>query len=73
MRTVSEIESAIEQLPPNEKWDLLHRIHDSLWIQWDRQITAGAASGRLDHLIEEVEADIAGGRVKPLDVIIGNA
>jgi len=26
-----------------------------------------AAAGRLDHLVREVEADIAAGRVKPLD------
>ena len=73
MSTVREIESAIEQLPPNEKWDLLHRFHDSLWIQWDKQIEADAASGRLDHLVQEVEADISSGRVKPLDEIIDNA
>ena len=70
MSTVKEIESAIQQLPPGEKWDLLHRFHDTLWAEWDKQIEADAAAGRLDHLVQEVEADIAAGRVKPLDEII---
>ena len=70
MSTVKEIESAIQQLPPGEKWDLLHRFHDTLWAEWDKQIEADAAAGRLDHLVQEVEADIAAGRVNPLDEII---
>jgi hypothetical protein len=70
MSTVLEIESAIKQLPPGDKWSLIHRLHDALWQDWDRQIEADAAAGRLDHLVQEVEADIAAGRVKPLDEII---
>jgi hypothetical protein len=71
--TVKEIESAIEQLPPEEKWKLLHRFHDALWSEWDKQIEVDAAAGRLDHLVQEVEADIAAGRVKPLDEIIDHS
>ena len=70
MSTVKEIESAIAQLPPKEKWDLLHRFHDTLWTEWDKEIEADAAAGRLNHIIQEVEADITNGRVKPLDEII---
>jgi hypothetical protein len=73
MSTVLEIESAIEQLPPKEKWNLIHRLHDALWQDWDKQIEADAAAGRLDHLVREVEADIAAGRVKPLDEIIDHS
>ena len=68
--TVKEIESAIKQLPPKEKWNLLHRFHDALWSEWDKQIEADAVAGRLNHLVQEVEEDIAAGRVKPLDEII---
>lgn len=57
MSTALEIESAIEQLPPSEKWQLIHRLHDALWQDWDKQI----------------EADIAAGRVKPLDEIIDHS
>jgi hypothetical protein len=73
MSTVNEIELAIQQLPPKEKWNLLHRFHDTLWNEWDRQIETDAAAGRLDHLVQEVEADIAAGRVKPLDEIIDHS
>jgi hypothetical protein len=59
MSTVLEIESAIEQLPPREKWNLIHRLNDALWQDWDKQIESDAAAGRLDHLVQEVEADIA--------------
>ncbi|HXR03532.1 MAG TPA: hypothetical protein VN836_02355 [Verrucomicrobiae bacterium] len=73
MSTVQEIESAIQRLPPRERWNLLHRFHDALWAEWDKQIEADAAAGRLNHLVEEVEADIAAGRVKPLDEIIDHS
>ncbi len=73
MSTIQEIESAIEQLPPEQKWDLFHRLQDRLWEEWDRQIEADAAAGRLDHLIVEAETDIAAGRVKPLDDVLDNA
>jgi hypothetical protein len=71
--TVKEIESAIEQLPPKERWDLLQRFHNTLWREWDKQIAADAAAGRLEHLVQEVEADIVNGRVKPLDEIIDHS
>ena len=73
MSTVKEIESAIQQLPAEEKWNLLHRFHDTLWNEWDKQIETDAAAGRLDHLVQEVEADIVAGRVKPLDEIIDHS
>lgn len=73
MSTVLEIESAIEQLPRSEKWQLIHRLHDTLWQEWDQQIEADAAAGRFDHVLAEVKADIAAGRVKPLDEIINRS
>lgn len=38
--------------------------------EWDRQIAADAAAGRLDHLIEEVRGDIAAGRCRPLEDLL---
>ena len=73
MSTVHESESAIEQLPTQEKWGLIHRLHDSLWQEWDQQIEADASAGRLDHLVQALEANIAAGRVKPLDEIIDHS
>ena len=73
MNTVLEIQSAIEQLPPKEKWHLIQRLHAALWRDWDQQIEADATAGRLDHLVQEAEADIAAGRVKPLDEIVDHS
>ena len=39
--------------------------------EWDRQIAADAATGRLDHLIEEARADVAAGRCRPLEDMLG--
>lgn len=39
--------------------------------EWDRQIAADAAAGRLDHLIEEARADVAAGRCRPLEDMLG--
>ena len=40
---------------------------------WDRQIETDAKAGRLDHVIAQAEADIAAGRTKPLDEILGHS
>ena len=70
--TVQDIESAIEQLPADQRWALLQRLQDRLWEDWDRQIESDYKAGRLDGLLSEVESDIAAGRVKPLDEVLGN-
>ena len=72
MSTLQEIESAIEQLPSNQRWDLFHRLQDRLWEDWDRQIEADHESGHLDALISEVRSDISTGRVKSLNEVIGD-
>jgi len=69
MSTVQEIESAIQKLKPQE----IEAVAD--WLQeyreefWDKQIDAGRAAGKLDPLWEKAKADIAAGRVKPLDEV----
>jgi predicted nucleotidyltransferase len=40
--------------------------------EWDRQIAADAAAGRLDHLIEEARADVAAGRCRPLEDVLAD-
>jgi predicted nucleotidyltransferase len=40
--------------------------------EWDRQIAADAAAGRLDHLIEEVRADVAAGRCRSLEDVLAD-
>lgn len=72
MSSVQEIESAIEELPADERWGLLQRLQGRQWEDWDRQIEDDYKSGRLDGLLSHVEADIAAGRVKPLNEVISN-
>lgn len=64
--TVSQIESAIKELPPEE----LSRL--SAWFEkfeaevWDAQIESDLESGKLQSLIEVAESDFAEGNCKPL-------
>jgi hypothetical protein len=70
--TVSEIIEAVKKLPESEKGEFLERLSEIDFDDaWDRQIKADAEAGRLDHLIAQAEADIAAGRTKPLDEILG--
>ena len=73
MITVEEIEAAIEKLPQDAQRELAHRLDTRLWDAWDEEIKADAEAGRLDHLLAEVETDIANGRVKPLDEVLDNS
>lgn len=72
MSTLQEIESAIERLPSEQRWDLLHRLQGRLWEDWDRQIEADASAGRLDALLSEVKSEISAGITKPLDEVLGD-
>ena len=67
-----EIESAIKQLPESEARNLAKWLEEYLNERWDRQLEADLASGKLDHLIAQAEADIATNKVRDLDEIIGN-
>ncbi|MGK7884441.1 MAG: hypothetical protein AB4057_07425 [Crocosphaera sp.] len=67
-----EIESAIKQLPESEARNLAKWLEEYLNERWDRQLEADLASGKLDHLIAQAEADIATNKVSDLDEIIGN-
>ena len=73
MSTVEEIEAAITKLEFDAQWDLARRLHDRLWNAWDAEIEADAKLGHLDPLVAEVDRDIAAGRVKPLNEVLGNS
>ncbi len=73
MSTVEEIEAAVRSLPMEKQFELAQRLHDVLWDVWDRQIEDDAKSGRLDHILGEVEADITSGKTKPLDEVLDNS
>ncbi len=70
MSTVQEIEAAINLLPPEEFARVRNWLLDQDNQLWDKQIEEDSAAGRHDHLVKEIEGDIAAGRTKPLDEII---
>ena len=56
-------------------WTCTSRRPDSIEAledAWDNQIEEDIKAGRLNDLIAQAEADIAAGRVKPLDEVLGD-
>ena len=70
MSTVDEIEAAISNLPPADYVRLRDWLLERDNLLWDKQMEEDAASGRLDHLIQEVENAVAIGHVKPLNEVV---
>ncbi|MCT7990446.1 hypothetical protein [Laspinema olomoucense] len=71
MKTRVEIEAAIAQLPEAEVRQLAQWLQHYLDDSWDKQMKEDLASGKLDKLIAEAEADIDTHRVRELDGILG--
>lgn len=72
MSTVTEIQQAITQLSPAEQRQLAIWFEKALEDAWDAQIEEDVKAGRLDDLVAQAEADIAAGRVKPLNEVLGD-
>lgn len=70
------VESILQQvngLSPDEQkefWDRLMAEESARLDEWERQIARDSKSGKLDHLLAELDEDIAAGRVKPLHEVI---
>ena len=64
--TVTEIESAIKKLPPNEVSKLSKWLEEFEARIWDKQIERDLQNGKLQDLIEEAEKDFAEGNYQPL-------
>lgn len=73
MSTVAEIEAAINNLPPEDFAQIRDWLLERDNLLWDKQIEADAAAGRLDHIVAEIEGDIAAGKVKPLNDVINGS
>ena len=73
MSTVAEIEAAISKLPPKDFVQLRDWLLERDNLLWDKQIEEDAAAGRLDHIIAEIESDVAAGRTKPLDEVVNGS
>ena len=57
MKSVTEIEDAISELPDDQFEGLVERLGARLQERWDRQLEADAASGRLDALYDSLVAE----------------
>ena len=55
MSTILEIQEAIVVLPEEERVALKDWLNAFEEDEWDRQITADAASGRLSYMTQEME------------------
>ena len=66
MTTVDKHEKAVSELPPEELSRFTAWFEEFLADQWDRQIEADAAAGKLDHLAKEADEDFEAGRCTEL-------
>jgi len=70
MTTLLEIKAAIDRLSPRDYCELMAMLHPAADDDWDRQIAADLAAGRLDGLIAAARADAEAGRTVPLEMIL---
>jgi hypothetical protein len=64
--SITEIEAAITQLPPDEVDKLMSWLEEYQAGIWDKQIAEDLDAGRLDGLLNEVEQEIDAEMAKPL-------
>ena len=64
--SVTEIESAIAQLPAKEVAELMAWLQDYHDRVWDKQIEDDLEAGRLDKLLAEVDEEHRAGLARPL-------
>jgi len=57
--SLTEIKSAVRQLPPKELAELAAFVSEQDNAAWDKQMEQDAASGKLDFLFEEAERERA--------------
>ena len=70
MTTLTEIKAAIDRLTPQEYCELMAMLHPSLDDEWDRQMAADLAAGRLDGIIAAAREEIEAGRTIPLESVL---
>jgi hypothetical protein len=64
--SLTEIKSAIEQLPFEQRAELAAWLHGWKDDEWDEQMKRDIAAGKLDTILHEVEEDIKAGRVREM-------
>lgn len=66
MKTLSEIEQAIKELPTVEARQLAGWLNEYLDDAWDKEVQTDLAIGKLDQFIAKVESDIEANQVRDL-------
>ncbi len=64
--SVDEIEKAIPKLSPEERAKIRALLEEIEADEWDRQIERDVKAGKFDKLADQVLADHAEGKTKPL-------
>ena len=64
--SVTEIESAIRQLPASDLAELMAWLEEHHGRVWDRQIEDDLGAGRLDTLLADVDKEHGAGMARPL-------
>jgi hypothetical protein len=70
---VENILQQVNKLSPDEQkefWDRVMAEESGRLDVWEKQVARDSSCGKLDHLIAELDEDIAAGRVKPLHEVI---
>ena len=62
MSTLAQIEDAVRKLTPDDRAAFRAWYAEFDATEWDRQLEADVAAGRLDWLVAEAKADKAAGR-----------
>ena len=64
--TVEEIEKMVASLPKPDFQRFVAWLDEYRWQAWDQQIADDSKAGRLDALLQSVEAEIAAGKTASL-------
>ena len=64
--SVQEIESAVQQLPPDELAAFAQWFEAFVAAAWDRRFDGDVTAGRLDEIGDEALAEFRAGRTTPL-------
>ena len=64
--SIDEIKEAIEQLSFEERAGLAAWMHGWKDDDWDEQMKRDIASGKLDHILREVDEDLHAGRLREM-------
>ena len=71
--TVPEIIDAVKRLNEEQKNQFLAKLAEVDFDDaWDRQMEADAKAGRLDFLWKDAKQEIAAGKTRPLDELLGH-